>query len=183
MIKTYLVTESAVDKAVFQYLLSDSITKSTKIVTAGGKSLASTILIMESLPVALVIDTDTFEKAAIKEQKELSHKLLFQISPPDVPFAVFTAIPQLEAVFLTDKALFEAKTQQQFSDSEWEFAKSQPKKFLLDVLGKRSLSIHQFLANLSEEEVNILRKHPLISELSEFLSKVINKKEDLLAAA
>jgi hypothetical protein len=170
----YIITESKFDKEILEKLLPKHIVQDTEVVAASGKygaqSLASTILAIKLLPVALVIDADTEDELRIREQADLLHQLLRQ-SSPGIPFEVFMAVPKLEVVFLENRSLIEKITERSFTDVEWQFAKSRPREFLEKMLGKYPTFIQKTFVSLNDEDVFVLQQYPLIKGLISFLSK------------
>ena len=57
-------------------------------------------------------------------------------------------------------------------DAIWSVGEFQPKKVLTDILRRHSqnLTPETALSHLTDEQTEILRKHPLIQELCDFLS-------------
>ncbi len=176
MTLTYVVTEGKSDVEILKKLLPEKIIRETQFVVGGGKysaqSLAGTILAVKSLPVALVIDTDTQDELAIREKSELLHQLLHQASP-GIPFEVFTAVPELEAVFFHDRSVLKKITGISLNDLEWQVAKHHPKEFLIKNLGKEPLFVEKILSKLDDEMIGDLQQHPLIEGLTEFLGSIV----------
>ena len=81
MTLAYIVTEGQFDREILEKLLPKPLLQETAIIAAGGKyaaqSLASTILPIKQLPVALVIDGDTQDEHRIREQADLLNQLLY----------------------------------------------------------------------------------------------------------
>jgi len=175
MTLSYLVAEGKSDVEILQKLLPETIVKNTQFIVGGSKysaqSLAGTILAVKSLPVALVIDADTEDKLAIREKSELLHQLLHQASP-GIPFEVFTAVPELEAVFCYDKSVLERIMGTSINELTWQLAKQHPKKFLVKNIGQEPVFIERILSNLNHEMIRLLQQHPLIQDLTEFLGSV-----------
>ncbi len=176
MTLAYLVTEGKSDVEILKKLLPEQIVRDTQLVVAGSRysaqSLAGTILAVKLLPVALVIDADTEDEVAIREKTELLHYLLRQASP-GIPFEVFTAVPELEAVFLHDRFVLEKITEIRLNDLEWQVAKHHPKEFLIENLGQEPLFFEKILRNLDDEMIHILQQHPLIKGITEFLGSIV----------
>jgi hypothetical protein len=172
MTLAYLVTEGQSDVDILKKLLPEKIAKETKFVVGKGQysaqSLAGTLLAVKSLPVALVIDADTEDELAIREKSELLYYLLSQASPK-IPFQIFTPIPEIEAIFVSDREILEKIIKRNINDLEWQLAKYHPKEFLSKSLKQEPLVIETILANLSLEMIQCLQKSPLIKGISDFL--------------
>ncbi len=176
MTQAYVITEGELDREILQKILPENLVNQTKFVAGAGKysaqSIASTILAIKLLPVALIIDADTEDESAVKEKSALLHQLLYQ-SSPGIPFSVFLAVPELEAILVQDQTLIETIIDRQLSVLEWQFAKSNPKQFLKSLTkDSYTQAILSILNNLNQEQLHILRQHPLIAELINFLSSL-----------
>jgi hypothetical protein len=132
-------------------------------------SESTSILVVKRVPVALVVDANTDHENAIYEQQDTLQYLLHQAAVR-VPFKVLLAIPSIETIFFQDRTLLEQLIHHQVTDTEWELAKYNPKKSLTYFLGENPLP--GLIRQLTDKSVAILQKHPLITELVEFLSSV-----------
>ncbi|NET58302.1 MAG: hypothetical protein F6K47_19740 [Symploca sp. SIO2E6] len=179
MTLVYLVTEGKSDVDILQKLLPERYLRNTQLVVGGSKysaqSLAGTILAVKSLPVALVIDADTEDESAIQEKSELVHQLLYQASP-GIPFKVFTAVPELEAVFCYQQSVLDMIMETSTDELTWQVAKQHPKAFLSKNLGQESVFIEKILSNLDDQMIQVLQQYPLIQELTEFLDSVASSE-------
>lgn len=180
MTQAYVVTEGKSDAEILKRLLPEAIVANTEFVAASGRygaqSLASTILAVKRRPVALVVDADTEDQFLVREREEFSRELLRQTAS-GVPFAVFTAVPELEAVFFQDKSVLERLTDQKLEDGEWTIAKHHPKESLTAVLGERSLAVQTMLDDLPEGIIRVLQQHTLVSALAQFLSSTAGERD------
>jgi len=182
MTQVYVVTEGKLGAEILKRLLPEDILRNTKFIAGSGiysaQSLACSILVAKRAPVALVVDADTKDRLTIRERGDFSNELLRRASP-GIPFEVLLAIPVIEIVFLQDKSLLERLTHRNFTNLEWELAQFQPKEFLSHVLKEHSTgsNIEVMFSELTEETIDVFQKHPLICELSKFLSSVIQHNE------
>jgi len=78
------------------------------------------------------------------------------------------AIPIIEVIFLAQKSLIEKVANRSFSDSEWEVAKSDPRKFIAEFLGTKTQLIEKIFSKISDSEIKSLQKYRLIQELIDF---------------
>jgi len=172
MINTYVVTEGQTNADVLQKLLPDQLTKDVVFVVGSGKysaqSLASTLLATRRIPTALVVDANQENEA---EQEDFLRSILRQASP-GVPFEVFLAIPEIEVILFQDKPLLEQLTGRQLTQLEWDIGRHHPKEFLKSISNGHNLSIISILDDLDSQTKQSLQQHPLIVELSQFLSSV-----------
>ncbi|MBD2386277.1 hypothetical protein [Cylindrospermum sp. FACHB-282] len=175
MTLAYIITEGKTDREILQRLLPQHLLKDTKIVEGvgsyGARSLASSLMATRSTPVALVIDADTEDESQISEKSDLVKSLLHQVFH-GIPFQVSLAVPEIEIILLQDKSLIEKIAKRSFTNLEWQFAQSQPKRFLAEVFGKDTPVIDTILSNISDDDIKILQQHPLIQDLINFLSSV-----------
>jgi hypothetical protein len=179
MSQAYVVTEGKRDVELLKRVLPERIVRATEFVPGHGKdsarSLARSILASKRLPVALVVDADTDDEPTIRERESFLDYYLRQAAA-GIPFRVFTAIPEIEAVFFEDRAFVEEITKQHFSTGDWEFARRHPKEFLTRSLreGPEGPAVSQaVIETLSGETVRAIQQHPLVRGLTEFLSSVI----------
>jgi hypothetical protein len=175
MTLAYILTEGKTDIEILKRLLPQYFVKDIKFVAGegqyGARSLASSLLATRSIPVALVLDADTENENQIYEKSDLVNYLLHRASP-GIPYQVILAVPEIEVIFLEDKSLIEKIAKRSFNNLEWQFAKSQPKRFLVEVFGKEAQVIEKIFGNISEDGIKIFQKHTLIQDLIRFLSSV-----------
>ena len=110
-----------------------------------------------------MVDADTEDEFLILEREEFARELLGQTAS-GVPFAVFTAVPEIEAVFFHDKSVLEHLADQKLEEREWAVAKHHPKQSLTAVLGERSRVVARMLDDLPAETVRVMQQHPLVNQ-------------------
>lgn len=176
MTQAYVVTEGKHDAQLLKKLLPVYLVKNIQFVEGGGRygaeSFASSIVSAKRLPVALVLDSDTTDERAIIERRELLRVLLRQAAP-SIRSEVFLAVPEIEAIYFTDRRTTGAIAGIDLTDEMWEAALDRPKQILTKLVGSlNGDSIQQELITRIDhpEIIEQLRLHPLIQELSEFLS-------------
>lgn len=178
-VKPYLVVEGELDAHILRRLLPVDVVRGTEFVVAQGsyavQSLATTLLGVRRRPLALVVDADTTNPSIVQEKVDLL-RYLVRPAAGNIPFAVFVAVPEIEVVLLYDRPLFERLVGKQLSDLEWRLAVLSPKEAIKDIVGL-STSIDAIVMRLTDEDAKILRQHPLIKELSDFLSGQISPAE------
>lgn len=188
MKKACVITEGQTDIEILKSLLPPKLTKEVEFVVGGGwsgaQSLAVSILAKRRIPVALVIDSDANDEQVIHEKLDFSRWSLKQAAV-QVPFEVFLAIPEIEAVFFHDQAFVEEAANRKFTDLEWRLMKLQPKElFVGNPMGKAQF-LKRIFRTLNQDSIKMLQTHPLIKSLIGFLSSVVvetGEKEEKQAA-
>ncbi|MBW4674890.1 MAG: hypothetical protein KME52_12910 [Desmonostoc geniculatum HA4340-LM1] len=176
MTLAYIITEGNKDIEILKQLLPKFVSQDInfKFVDGSGqygaRSLASTLLVTRSIPVALVTDADTEDNSLVSEQLDSLNYLLRQASP-GIPYKVFIAVPEIEIILLQDRSLIEKIAERSFSDLEWQLAHSKPKYFLTAVFGKDT-PFNKIFNKMNNDEIQTLQQHPLIQDLINFLSSV-----------
>ncbi len=174
MKQAYVVTEGKSDVELLKKVLPKSIVKDVEFIAGSGRysaqSLTRSILAVKQLPTAIVADSDTEDESTIQEQKDFLRESLHQASA-GIQFEIFLAVPEIEIVFFQEPTLLEKLAHQNFSNIEWEMAKSHPKEFLK----KHVKNSGALLKNLDNQAIEVIRRHPLVSGLSQFLSSVIDE--------
>lgn len=185
MKKACVVTEGQTDIDILKSLLPAELTKEIEFVVGGGwsgaQSLAVSILAKRRIPVALVIDADANDEQVIHEKLDFSRWSLKQAAV-QIPFEVFLAVPQIEAVFFQDRAFLQEVTNREFSDLEWRLMKMQPKELFAGASLEKSQLLKRILGGLNKDSIKVLQTHPLIKSLISFLSSVVVDKEEKQAA-
>ncbi|MBD2133103.1 hypothetical protein H6F47_11845 [Sphaerospermopsis sp. FACHB-1094] len=175
MTLAYILTESDKDIEILQKLLPKNLIQDIKFIAGASsyraRSLASSLLATQKIPVFLIIDADTNNPSQVFEKKDLINYMLSQASS-GIPFQISLAIPEIEIIFLQNKPLIEKIAQREFNDLEWQLAQSKPKEFLETVLGAEKPINEIIFSNINDEEIKILQQHPLIQEIITFLSSL-----------
>lgn len=170
MQQAYVITED-IDVEILKKLLPVQLTSAVEFIPSSylASSKSSTLLAVKRTPLALVVDAHTDDETAIYERQDTLQYGLRQTAV-HVPFKVLLAVPSIETLFFQERTLLEQLTHHQFTDTEWELAKYHPKKSLTYCLGENPLP--SLINQLTDKAVAILQKHPLITELVEFLPSV-----------
>ena len=175
MTLSYIVLEGNKNQEILEKLLPKNLIQDVKIVVGDSqyevRSLASSLIATRHIPVILILDANTDNESQIFEKTDLINYLLRRAAAK-TPFQVSLAIPEIEIIFLQNKALIEKIAQRQFNDLEWKFAQSKPKEFLETVLGKEQSMNEKIFSNINDEEIKILQQHPLMQEIMIFLSSL-----------
>jgi hypothetical protein len=178
MKKAYIVSQGNSDSELFKKLFPKNIVNETVFTDTPTRSsaisLACSILAVKQLPVGLVVDAKTNEESSLEDQT-LALEEILRYASPGISFDVFLAIPEIEILFLQDKMFLEKLAQKEFSDSEWEQGKLNPKEFLRSVLNQEERRISETILNqLDEQTVHSMQSHPLVNDLCRFLSSAVN---------
>lgn len=167
---TYVVTEGKCDVELLKKLLPAEVMGGVKIVEASGsysaQSLARSIVASTQCPVALVVDADTVDELAIQERRDTLKDLLRQAAGR-VPCEAFLAVPEMEAIFFQDRSTLERIVAREVTDELWEAGNDRPK----EVLGRLfNPDWDRLIHALDDDATKVLKNHPLIRHLSEFLT-------------
>ncbi len=182
MKRVCVITEGQSDHEILKVVLPKEIVQNENIefIVGSGRysaqSLARSVLAVEQVPTALIVDADTSDEAAIQEQRELLSFSLRQASP-GIKFEVFLAVPEMEILLVQNSTLRQQLTNgQEFSELELEFAKLHPKKFLrrfLKPTESYSATLSEILKNLNEQTIKTMQEYPLVKQLNEFLLSLV----------
>lgn len=172
--KGYIVTEGASDAVLLRSLLEAELPDSVGIVAAGGRSsvvsFAKSILVSRREPVALVMDADTIDPAAVRGQEREVYDLL-RAASYRTPFRLFLAVPELEALLFADVEALSRLVGVEVTWQEAREAEVRPGKVLDEILG-RSPEVRTreaLLARMGTGAAGAIRGHPLLRDLSEFV--------------
>jgi hypothetical protein len=172
----YVVTEGHTDAEILKRCLPETLTKDTYIAVGEGwssaMSLAGSILSVKARPVALVVDSDSEDEAAIEERRAFTRSFLRRTSV-GVPFDVFLAVPEFEAVLFQGQSLIGRLVGRDIPGGEFETARLRPKKWLAAADVGYPKEIARLLDRLTEKDLAVIRSHELIRGLSEFLTRVL----------
>ena len=166
--KKYIITERRTDAKVLQALLLPRTIKEIKFLIGEGKysaqALARSAIATDPRPTALVLDADTTDPSKVKEEREVVKDSVHQVSG-NVPFEIFLAVPEIEAVFLQDNELVRQLVKRKLSSTELELANGNPSSFFRG----NGISTEQIVKKLTQNTKRILREHPLIKSIQSFL--------------
>lgn len=129
----------------------------------------------------LVINAKTNNELMISERASELNYLLRQASP-GIPFKVLIAVPELEVIFFQERELLEELIDKKLTDLEWQFAQHHPKELLENLLLSSTTFIEATLNTLDDQKLQVLRQHPLIGELIEFLESTALKPRQVSPA-
>ncbi len=179
MTQAYVITEGETDREILGTVLQPQSLADVEFIVGAGRysaqSLARSVLAMEGIPVALVVDADTAVESAVEEQRGLLQNALRQASP-GIEFLVCLAIPEIEILLIQDWEFIQQLTGREFSRMETEFAHLAPRKFLREILGDEDYPVkaQKLLQQIAQrpQTLQIIQEHPLIQQLEDFLHSV-----------
>ena len=173
----YIVCEGALDEQLLQRVLPEELLNNVKIVSAGGlsatKSLARSLLVRRQVPVAIVVDADSVAPDLVQERLKNIEEIVKSVSV-DTPVKVILAAPEIETIFFQDSLLLSRLLGYEPSQDILNWAAFQPRKALEQLLSQ-SQKVHsrsQIINQLTNEDIKLLRKAPVIQEVVDFLQSV-----------
>ena len=173
----YIVCEGHSDVELLQRVLPKDLLNGVEIVAAGGlsaiKSLSRSLLVRRQAPVAIVADADSIAPDVIQERQSSIEELVESVAI-DTPVKVILAVPSIEVIFFQDKRLLSRLLGYEPSQEMLNLAISQPHAVLkqLFMQSHGGYSLAQMIAQLTGEDLQILRHTPVIQEIIQFLQSV-----------
>lgn len=177
MTKAYIVTEGPTHIEILRALISFELLKDVTFVDGENKynadPLARTLLSERQIPMVLVVNADTNDEIAIESyQRDL--EFLSYTATVRTPYKIVQAIPTIEAIFLQDRTWIEECIGRPLSALEWQLGQKQPRDLLAQYPEGVQAFIDHTLNNLTEQRLQILRQHPLIQEITHFLTTQVH---------
>ncbi|MEM7530916.1 MAG: hypothetical protein AAF639_01965 [Chloroflexota bacterium] len=175
--KAYIVCEGNRNAEILERVIPNYPTNTVHIVIGGGlyevKSLARSLIVRRRTPVIIVLDSDTVVLEHIEERLQSTEEIISVVAA-NTPFKVVLAVPEIEAIFFHDIGLLSRLLGYTPSQEMIGFAVYQPKKALEQLLSKSNKvkSESELLAQLTDEDVDILRQVPFIQEVIQFVQSV-----------
>jgi hypothetical protein len=176
---TVIVTEAEADKSLLLSILGAVIDAGTiKVMAAGGKSsalsLARSLLLTRSNRVGLLVDSDTVDEQRISEERASLDDALKAMAPRS-RYAIFLAVPEIEATLLSEPAVTERLFGRRLSPEESVQARFEPRRVVQKLLEERAAAARR---QVRLEEVladqNVLRDladQPLIRTVRQFIER------------
>ena len=185
MTKAYIVVEGPTDIHILRTLIAPELLHDVTFVDGCGKynadSLARTLLSERQIPVVLVVNSDTNDEIAIESyQQDL--EFLSYTATVRTPYKIVQAIPTIETVFLQDRTWIEACIGRPLSALEWQLGQKQPRDLLAQYPEGVQRFIEHTLDTLTDHRLNQLRQHPLIQEITHFLTTQVHSSNSALAS-
>ncbi len=187
MTKAYIVVEGPSDAQILRAMLDQTLLEDVKFINGEGKygaeTMARSLLLDRHIPVILVIDADTSNPDAIHSyQQDLD--FLTRSAAVGTPYKILQAVPTIEAVFLQDRSLFEQLIEHQFTDLEWQLGQKEPKELLNQYSkGRAKDFIQNTLSHLTAPTKHTLSQHPLIQDITTFLTTQVHSSDRVTRTA
>jgi hypothetical protein len=175
--KIFIVVKDETDRDVLRSVLLTEKLANVQFVMSKDRrelsSVATTMLVTERAPLALVWDADATHPDVIQDRREWLDALVTRFALRSIPFRIIMAIPSLEAIFFVRPEILESVAGGKLSDRIILIAKYSAKDALEEfgnVCGK-PLDAREIAASLGPAELDMVREHPIIKELTEFLDE------------
>lgn len=173
----YIICEGDFDTQLLKVVLPKELLQKVEVVSAGGQyaaeSLARSLIVCRQVPVALVLDADLIDPDLTQQRRKSVQEILESVSI-NTPVKVILAIPEMETIFFQDKVLLSRLLGLEINTETIIWANFQPRK-ALEKLISQSENYHsqsQIINQLACEDLETLRKAPVIQELVQFLQSV-----------
>lgn len=173
----YIVCEGERDAQLLKRLLPEEFVGNVKIVAAGGfsavKSLARSLIVRRQSPVVIVADADAIIPEQVEQRLKDTEAIVENIAV-NTPVKVILAVPTLEIIFFQDVSLLSRLLGYVPSQDVLGLAMYQPWQALKQLISqsKNFQSQAQLVEQLTNEDLEVLRKAPVIQEIIQFLQSV-----------
>lgn len=173
----YIICEGDCDTQLLKVVLPKELLQKVEVVSAGGQyaaeSLARSLIVRRQVPVALVLDADLIDPDLTQERCHSIQEILESLSI-NTPVKVILAVPEMETIFFQDKALLSRLLGLDITSETMIWANFQPRQALEKLISQSEnyQSQSQIINQLVHEDLEILRKSPVIQELAQFLQSV-----------
>jgi hypothetical protein len=173
----YLVCEGDRDAQLLKRVLPAELLNTVEIIAAGGlsavKSLARSLIVRRQLPVAIVMDADVIIPEQVEERLKDIKEIVGSVAA-NTPFKVILAVPTLETIFFQDLSLLSSLLGYDPSPEMLALAIYQPSQSLMQLIAesKKYHSQSQMVEQLTNEDIEILRRTSVIQEIIQFLQSV-----------
>jgi len=173
----YIVCEGDFDVQLLKVILPKELLQNIEVVPAGGlyaaESLARSLIVRRQVPVVLVLDADLVDPDLVKERRTSIQETVESVSINTL-VKVILATPEMETIFFQDSLLLSRLLGQEITQETMIWATFQPRKTLEKLLAQSECyhSQSQLIEQLVNENLETLRKAPVIQELIQFLQSV-----------
>jgi hypothetical protein len=174
----YVVVEGPKDAEILRAVLDPKLHVNVVVVPAGGlayvSSLARSLLVRRSDPVAVFVDADSLDQDSISDRRTQLKELINSVAGRTTT-EVIVAVPEIEAIFFTAPEVMK----RMFGRIQPELLAlgSRDPKGVLDQLASMSQtewSSQKVLGMMSPHELEQHRRAQPIKEITKFLEKVQN---------
>ncbi len=171
-----IITESDADRKLLMAILPKKYRTRVEFASGNGRSsaqsLAQSVLVVTERPVVLVLDSDTTDRESIEDLRGLID-FGMRAAAAGKPYKLILAEPEIEILLVSGKNALSTITQsKRIEKYEWAYAKQVPRKYLKEKLGKETADFPNLLKNLPENVMEEIRKHPIVTEITNFLDAV-----------
>jgi hypothetical protein len=173
----YLVCEGARDVQLLRRILPGELLSNVEIIPAGGlsaiKSLARSLIVRRQAPVVIVMDADVITPEQVEERLKDTEEIVESVAV-NTPVKVILAVPSIETIFFQDVSLLSRLLGYAPSQDMLSLAIYQPWQALRELISqsKKYQSQSQLIEQLTDEDLEILRKTSVIQEIIQFLQSV-----------
>ena len=178
MVRKYVVTKGTTDTLLLQKLLPANVKSDVAFIEGKGKSSAESmsrsLLAVKQRPLALVLDANSSNEAAIEEYRHVVREFLGQASA-GTEYEVFLAVPEIEGLFFYDRTVLHSLIGLDPGDISFAVGQYVPRKTLCELLNRESSNFEDLVSSLDDNAICVLQSHPLIQDLSEFLTKTASE--------
>lgn len=175
--KAYIVCERSLDSKLLKRILPPELIDTVGIVAAGSlssvKSMARSLIVRRRVPIAIVVDAETLNSDQIEERCREIKEIVEGVAA-NTPVRVILAAPTIESVFFQDIALIPRLFGQVPSQAVLNMAVYEPKKVLTQLIAesKQYQTQAELIEQLTQKDIEILRKTPVMREMLQFLGSV-----------
>lgn len=178
----YIVTEWDFDKELIEMMLPAKYQNKVEVISGGGLSSAlsltrSILYARHQANTILVVDADVVDPRDVEEKEDLICEYMHR-DKEDERFALLVQRPEIEVAFFEQKSALESLTGKTFTDLEFELAKDNPKRNLLNFLSISQEEKGEILtlAREDEEVKDKLKGSKLSRKLTEVIERFLSYK-------
>jgi hypothetical protein len=172
----YIVCEGIFDAQLLKRVLPQELLDNVEVVSAGGisavKSLARSLIVRRQVPVAIVVDADVAPDL-VQERLKNIEEIVESVSV-NTPVKVIIAVPEIEIIFFQDSLLLSRLLGYEPSQDMLTCAAFEPRKTLEKLLSQspKNYSYSEIISELTNKDIEIIRKASIIQEVIHFLQSV-----------
>jgi len=182
--KAYIVCEDDLDSQLLQRLLPEELLNTVGIVAAGSlssvKSMARSLVVRRRVPVAIVVDAETVNSDQVEERRREIKEIVEGVAA-NMPVGVILAVPAIESLFFQNISLISRLFGCVPAQERLGMAVYEPGKALQQLIAESKQYQNQsnLIEQLTPEDLEILRKTPVVQEIFQFLQSVRETAEAL----
>ncbi|WP_088241138.1 hypothetical protein [Calothrix rhizosoleniae] len=172
-----IVCEGNLDAQLLKRVLPEELLNNVEVVPAGGvsalKSLARSLIVRRQSPVAVVMDADVIAPEKVEERLKDIEEVVVSVAA-NTPVKVILAVPTIEIIFFQDDSLLPQLLEYAPDQDILKLAVYQPKQALTQLISQSTQyeSQSQLIEQLTNEDIEILHKTPVIQEIIQFLQSL-----------